>query len=115
MENKEERWAPLESLPEKELKEVLFGLLDGRIYSSAHSPKQLDMVFLPIAMGAFEGAPKEWLDQIGLIYEWLHEASPRSLNGHPMFFSMRLLNKTDWERILPLLQEEERRRKDLKL
>ncbi len=109
------KWEPIKSLPEEELKRLLFGLLDGKAYSSAHCPDDIELVFAPIALGALAGAPSWWIDQVGLIYEWLEHAGTRGVNGHPMFFSMRLLNKEDWERLLPALLREEERRKNVTL
>ena len=38
---------------------------------------------------------ENYLSSIGLIYEYIDKAGPRSINGLPNFFSMRLLNKED--------------------
>lgn len=44
---------------------------------------------------------EEQLTSIGMIYEYLSEASPMGLNGGPIFMSLRMLNKEDstkvWE------------------
>lgn len=49
---------------------------------------------------------KEWeyyqehqVKSIGLVYEYLSEAGPISVNGKPTFFSLRLLNKVDTEKM----------------
>ncbi len=39
------------------------------------------------------------LTSIGLVYEYLTEAGPTSVNGCPVFFSLRLLNKVDTEKM----------------
>lgn len=49
----------------------------------------------------FEYYEKEYLPQIGMIYEYNTAAGPTSINGYPCFMSLRILNKEDnfkvWE------------------
>lgn len=44
---------------------------------------------------------EHYLPQIGMVYEYLKNAGPMSINGYPFFMSLRLLNKEDnakvWE------------------
>jgi len=37
-----------------------------------------------------------YYEPLGIMWEWLRAAGPRSINGYPIFFSMRLLHKKDW-------------------
>ena len=55
-----------------------------------------------------EQLQKEFNDQLGVVWEWNSEALPRSINGYPIFMSCRIMNKEDWEEILPVLQENQR-------
>jgi len=41
----------------------------------------------------------------GLIYEYLSEAGPRSINGMPSFFSMRMLSKADAEKVFRMAKD----------
>jgi hypothetical protein len=43
-------------------------------------------------------------DSVGMIYENMSEAGPRSINGYPMFMSCKLLNKTDTETVIKIAQ-----------
>ena len=43
---------------------------------------------------------KNFLSSIGLIYEYLSEAGPMSVNGKPTFFSLKYLNKEDTEKMI---------------
>jgi hypothetical protein len=53
---------------------------------------------------------QEFISNIGVIYEWMEKAGPRSVNGYPTFFSCRLLHKEDWERAkVAIVREQERR------
>jgi hypothetical protein len=40
----------------------------------------------------------EFYDSIGMVYEYLSEASPTSVNGQPCFFSCKFLNKEETKR-----------------
>lgn len=41
----------------------------------------------------------EYVPSIGLVYEYMTQAGPMSVNGGPVFMSMRLLNKVDTEKM----------------
>jgi hypothetical protein len=60
------------------------------------------MVFMPIALGAFSEYSEEARKDIGMVYEYLDKAGPRSINGYPIFFSFRVVNVKDrllvWEK-----------------
>lgn len=98
-----------------ELKEFVFAWCNGQLFSDRHiqNPNDLPMVFLPVALGAFAETPKEDLEQIGVMYEFLSAAGPTSCNGMPCFFSMRLLHKQDWERCRVAIEAELERRKNV--
>lgn len=48
---------------------------------------------------------KEQLNSIGLVYEYLSEASPMAVNGKPTFFSLKLLNKADTEKMFTFYEK----------
>jgi hypothetical protein len=94
----------IESKTEKELNQIARDLHAGRIYTDLHIPEHeamgLIMVFLPLGFME-KGAREELLnDEPGLLYEYLDEANPRSVNGMPTFMSMQILNKKDAEKVL---------------
>lgn len=54
----------------------------------------LAMVFMPLALGGLAG----WdLEKIGLVFEEISKAGPRSINGRPCFFSCQFLHIDDLE------------------
>lgn len=81
----------------KELKQIAIDLFDGKIFcdQQLNSSRDLSMVFLPLILGALKGFGKEELEDIGMIYEYIGKAMPRSINGYPIFSSMRILKKQD--------------------
>lgn len=105
---------PLPSLPQEELKRVVMGVCDGQIFTSAHLRDHdlLDMVFMPVIFGGLTGVE---LDSIGILYEDISKAGPRSINGLPNFFSFRLMNVGDWERCRKAIAREQERREDFEI
>lgn len=76
-----------------ELKALARRIITNEIYV-AWSQEALELSFG--AMLALAGSSlKEDMGRIGLIYEEYNRAAPRSVNGYPMFFSMRLLHVND--------------------
>jgi len=55
------------------------------------------------------------LQNIGVIYEYISKAGPRSINGYPCFFSFRILNKADWLRAHAAIVRELKRREDMEI
>lgn len=98
-------------LAQDQLKELAVKFIDGTIYtSSGLSGEELPAVFMPIALGAFEKWSNEELMNVGLIYEEIEKAGPRSFNGKPGFLSMKLLHIEDTRRLTELVEEEKKRR-----
>ena len=68
---------------------------------------------------AWEARRKAYFDnlgaRLGIIYGYYKDAGPRTINGYPIFFSMGVLNKTDWERLREVLTKELERRDSLEL
>ena len=81
---------------EQELKSLAIDIFEGKVYTDRHIPKEeengLMMVFMPLALGG----GKDWTDDdwktIGMIYEYIDQAGPRSINGMPSFFSFNMLS-----------------------
>jgi hypothetical protein len=58
------------------------------------------MVFM--VLGLMDQNARQQLidDKPGLLYEYLDEAGPRSINGRPIFTSMKVLNESDTDKVL---------------
>lgn len=102
---------------EEELREFVIDFLAGRIFTSAHmtNSASLGLVFMPLALGALSDWPDEdWAD-IGIIYEYLDKAGPRSINGMPSFFSLRIMHRDDWLRCIKAIQREHQRQQEIEV
>lgn len=94
-------------LEPEELHELATGILTGQVFSDrtvmASVPEDrvvqtLGMIWMPLGLGVLQGRDPS---NIGLIYSWLRDAGPRSVNGFPIFYSMNLVHKDQ----LQLLQD----------
>ena len=92
------KWEPH---TDEELKEIAQALLDGRIFSDRHvqEPSQLPQHFM--VLGLLEPEQSKELAEMGVdfIYEYVEQAAPRSINGLPCFFSMRMLTRDETVRM----------------
>lgn len=106
-------------VPDDELKKIVLGIIENRIFTDRHihqneTQSLMGMIFMPLVLGAFPAScPRSYLDSIGLIYEYTREASPRSVNGYPIFFSCRFLNKAQAARVMAAVVREQGRRDDI--
>lgn len=87
---------------DEELKQLAVDIVEGAVFSCLHHMRDmsdLQMVFMPIALGAFSECTEEELKDVGMIYEYLDKAGPRSINGMPSFFSFAFLNRADTHKV----------------
>lgn len=93
----------------EELDKFTTDLIDRKIFTSAHvkdvTPKLLGTIFMPVGLGALAHYPKEELANIGLLFEYLDQQTPMDIHGYPIFLSVHLLHKEDWEIVLNTLRE----------
>jgi hypothetical protein len=96
-------WEDKEPLPDKDLKDLAIAMRAGTVFSSDHlrssEANMLGMVFMPFMLGGAALHRQIDLHDLTLFYEHLDQAGPRSINGLPMFFSMRYLNRADHSRL----------------
>ncbi len=52
---------------------------------------------------------------LGVIYEEISKAGPRSINGQPIFWSLRIINRSDWKRAHAAITRELSRREDMEI
>lgn len=57
-------------------------------------------------------AAKLWCADLGTVYEYYDKALPRAINGYPIFPSLRILHREDWELVRGAVNREIERRKN---
>jgi hypothetical protein len=95
---------------EVERRQLALDIMDGKIFATwnikpSDGKDMIGAIFMPLALGA--KLPKG----VAHLYEYLSAAGPRSINGYPIFTSLRILLKEDAEAIFPMLAELEKQRK----
>ena len=56
-----------------------------------------------------------YIKNLGVIYEYRSKSLSRSINGYPMFSSLRTLSRTDWDRARKVITQEIERREKLEI
>lgn len=95
----EGEWPP----PNTDLKKFVTDYLSGQIFIDKDIPagqreNTLAVVFMPIALGSFNGIARFELENLGIIYGYMSQACTLGINGMPCFTSAHLMNRSDWER-----------------
>jgi len=75
------------------------------IFVRKEDAHHLATIFIPMGLMSWDGWTEEDKAQLGGVYEYMSEASPRSINGYPSFFSCKLLHKDDRMYVLEKARE----------
>jgi len=102
------------------LRKFVRAYCDGEIFTSADVPgdtmerwaRNVRLSFVPTAMGALKGVE---LDDLGVLWEYYKESMPRGINGMPMFFSVKMMNKANWEAASVAIEKELKRREEVEV
>jgi hypothetical protein len=95
------------------LKRFVMDYCDGNIFTSmqVHEPEQVSMVFMVLIFMEKDQIPPD----AAFVWEHMSKQAPRSINGYPTFFSCYFMDKADAERVIPAIDEELKRRKEIKV
>lgn len=74
---------------DQELKDIAKDIYRNNIFTDWHieNPEDIKLSFMILRF-----MEKEDFEDVGLVYEYMSKAGPRSVNGLPTFMSCRLLN-----------------------
>lgn len=97
----------MKNLTDAEIKQLAVDFHHGMIFCDRHvaRPDDLPMVFMILNLMDEKAFKKLKADSPGLIYEYLEKAGPRSINGMPIFFSMRMLSSADTVKMFKLVDK----------
>lgn len=99
----EEHYKPLQNLPEEKLKELGKDLWANNIFTSLHIRERdihmASSIFMPLIFLERTPECRADMDNWGMFFEYTDKAGPRSINGYPIFMSMRILTKTDTDKV----------------
>jgi hypothetical protein len=106
---------PVPSRPIEDLKQIARDLQAGHIFTdrhmNEHDRRNVGMVFMVLM---FMDAKDQYIpESIGMVYEYMSKAMPRSINGMPMFTSMHYLNIEDTNYVFQKAREIEEMLKNI--
>lgn len=105
-------------MPDKKLRELALDIVEQRVFGTWNIPPNaghiVKMVFMPLALSRQKDLDVFREAGVFHFYEYVESRNmaPRSINGYPIFWSMRLLGKENWDRLVPLIKKLQSRRED---
>ncbi len=88
-------------LTDEEVKTLARQMLDGSVFTSLQvDSREWPSVWMPLGLMDRTQALRMQRDRIVMLYEHMSQASPIAVNGHPTFFSVKMVNEADAERVL---------------
>lgn len=96
---------------DEELRALARDVAEGRVFTDRHirDAGLFASVFMPLVFMDDEYRARLEANPPGLVYEYLEKAGPRSVNGYPMFLSLRLLSQPDAVRMFDFYTEYQKR------
>ena len=93
----------------EELKQLAIDMQAGKVFTDRHIrpndiPRMMTMVF-PILL-FMDGEARQGMidDGVAVVYEYMDKASPRAVNGYPIFFSCGTLTAVEWDTIVDMIE-----------
>lgn len=88
---------------DEELKTIAKDLWAGKIFTDRHCKRErdLELVFMLLPLASREELEKlaKIVGEHGMLYEYIDQAMPTSVNGMPCFLSLKLLSSEEFERM----------------
>ena len=102
-------------------------------YATAMGVRQQEVIEWEAEVKGLQGAVDQWkrdkaihdaasqgfiftrMQNLGVIYEDIGKAGPRSINGQPIFYSLRIINTSDWNRARKAITRELERRENMEI
>ena len=101
-------------MDDEDLKQFVRDWLASGVWSDRHCRSE-DLMTSFMILALMPPPPPDFVEQVGLVWERMSAAGPMAVNGMPMFFSVRFMHKADWERVRPVIEQEEKRRDEIAL
>ena len=91
-----------QKMSDAKLKQIAQDLYSGKIFCNRQIRRQEDigMVFMPLLLMSDQDFWVMQKNPPGLVYEYMHKAGPRSINGYPVFMSCYILSQENTKRMI---------------
>lgn len=96
---------------DKELRELAFYIFENKVFGTwaFRDDREMKMlvgnVFMPFMFMAQEDKKTMVDAKVIHMYEFYDQAGPRSINGYPIFWSMKLILEEEWKKITKYVDE----------
>lgn len=102
---------PVPNMPTERLAEFVMAYCDGQIFTlhNLRDPALAHIVFMPIVFGGMACFQPE---DVGTVWEYMNQAGKLGVNGNPIFTSMHVMSKSDWEKAVKAIEREKERRRE---
>lgn len=89
-------------LTDEDIKKLADDMYRGLIFTDRHiqNPNDISSVFMPLALLGKEQIEELKVKDPGMIYEYIDQAGPMSINGMPIFCSFRFLSQEDAKKVI---------------
>jgi len=88
---------------DEELKKIALDLYSGKIFSDRHlndPEKEIPLVFMIVGFMSKEDIKELESKEPVFVYEYLEKANKMGVNGYPTFFTMRYLNREEYNKMI---------------
>jgi len=85
----------LDNRSEADLRQLAVDYVEGKIFTSAHVQGHNESVLLSIFIVLLLGVPAAWVQNAGLLFEYMDKRGPVTCNGWPTFFSVQKITNHD--------------------
>ena len=90
---KAEKWKPIRRMTEEEMKQTVKDMADGELIFVEPNNIHTQCPFLVLGAG---NATREFAESVGAVLGDKKSIAPMAVNGLPMFFGVKMVNKDDW-------------------
>ena len=110
MNDKPENKPAIKPRTDSELRKLALDIVENKVCGSwqlvQDDPSMIPSVFMPLALGGT--VPEDAIH----VYEYLNKAGPMAVNDWPIFMSCRFILEDENERLKPMIEELEDRKKE---
>jgi hypothetical protein len=94
-----------------EIKQLAVDVYSSKVFTSrqiaeGEAAHLLGMIFMPLLF--MDAEQHKELDNTAFIYEYYDKASPRGINGYPIFMSLRMFPKEHFDKFLKYYKKVEK-------
>jgi len=94
---------------EKKLRQLASDIAENKVFGTFHLREHekglVGNIFMPLLFAGKKQLEEMKEEDVFHIYEYNTEAWPRSINGCPIFFSMRTISKKDWIQCVKYIEQ----------